>query len=73
MIGNVLMLFAYKMHEASKLAPFVYFQLISAAVLGWLIFGDWPDAWVIAGMTLIIVAGCTSAVLQSTRPIAARA
>ena len=73
MVGNVLMLFAYKMHEASKLAPFVYCQLISAGVLGWLIFGEWPDAWVISGMALIIVAGCTSAALQSTRPVAARA
>lgn len=73
MVGNVLMLFAYKMHEASKLAPFVYFQLISAAALGWLIFGEWPDVWVIVGMALIIVGGCTSAVLQSRRPVAARA
>ena len=73
MVGNVLMLFAYKMHEASKLAPFVYCQLISAGVWGWLIFGEWPDAWGIAGRALIIVAGCTSAVLQSTRPVAARA
>lgn len=72
MIGNVLMLFAYKMHEASKLAPFVYFQLISAVVLGWLIFGEWPDVWVIAGMCMIVVAGCASAVLQSRRPIAPR-
>jgi drug/metabolite transporter (DMT)-like permease len=72
MIGNVLMLFAYKMHEASKLATFVYFQLISAVVLGWLIFGEWPDVWVIAGMCMIVVAGCASAVLQSRRPIAPR-
>jgi drug/metabolite transporter (DMT)-like permease len=72
MIGNVLMLFAYKMHEASKLAPFVYFQLISAVVLGWLIFAEWPDVWVIAGMCMIVVAGCASAVLQSRRPIAPR-
>ncbi|MEP5153968.1 DMT family transporter [Planktotalea sp.] len=73
MIGNVLMLFAYKMQEASKLAPFVYFQLISAVLLGWLVFGDLPDALTIAGMALIIAAGSAVALLQSRRPIAARA
>jgi len=72
MVGNVLMLFAYKMQEASKLAPFVYFQLISAVVLGWLIFGEWPDVFVVLGMSVVIFAGCASALLQSRRPVAAR-
>ena len=73
MVGNCLMLLAYKMHEASKLAPFVYFQLISAVVLGWFIFGELPGIFAITGMALIIVAGCTSAMLQSRWPVAARA
>ncbi|MEM9580873.1 MAG: DMT family transporter [Pseudomonadota bacterium] len=68
MAGNVLLLFAYRMQEASKLAPFVYFQLISAAVLGWIIFGDFPDALTIAGMALIIGAGVMVTALQSRRP-----
>lgn len=72
MVGNVLMLFAYKMQEASKLAPFVYFQLVSAVVLGWLIFGEWPDVFVVLGMSVVIFAGCASALLQSRRPVAAR-
>ncbi|MGH1577391.1 DMT family transporter [Planktotalea sp.] len=72
MAGNVLMLFAYKMHEASKLAPFVYFQLISAVILGWVVFGDLPDLYAIAGMVLIVAAGIAVAVLQSRWPIPAR-
>lgn len=70
MAGNVLMLFAYRMQEASKLAPFVYFQLLSAVVLGWAIFGDLPSALTLLGMGLIVVAGSAVAMLQSRRPIA---
>lgn len=70
MAGNVLMLFAYRMQEATQLAPFVYFQLISAVALGWLVFGEFPSLFVTAGMGLILFAGCTSAVLHSRRPIA---
>jgi drug/metabolite transporter (DMT)-like permease len=64
------MLLAYRMQEATKLAPFVYFQLISAVLLGWAIFGDLPGVYVIAGMALIIAAGSASAVFQSRRPVA---
>jgi len=78
MIGNVLMLFAYRMQEASKLAPFVYFQLITAVFLGWLFFTDLPDALSFLGMGVIIFAGSTVAILQarsskSARPSTARA
>lgn len=69
MAGNILLLFAYKMQEASKLAPFVYFQLITAVALGWAVFGDLPDIVTIAGMALIIGAGSAVAVLQSRRPL----
>lgn len=69
MLGNMLMLLAYRMQEATKLAPFVYFQLISAVLLGWVIFGDLPGVYVIAGMALIIAAGSASALLQSRRPV----
>ena len=47
-----------------------YFQLISAVLLGWAIFGDLPGVYVIAGMALIIAAGSASAVFQSRRPVA---
>ncbi|MGB7317976.1 MAG: DMT family transporter [Planktotalea sp.] len=73
MIGNVLMLFAYRMQEASKLAPFVYFQLISAVAFGWLVFGEFPTLLTVVGMALIIGAGIAVAALQLRRPVTARA
>lgn len=73
MVGNVLMLWAYKLQEASKLAPFVYFQLISAVALGWFVFGQIPAVLSVFGMAMIIFAGSASAWVHSRRPVTARA
>jgi len=73
MAGNVLLLFAYRLQDASRLAPFVYVQIVSALVLGWAVFGQFPDALALAGIVLIIGAGAFNAALASRRPRAAAA
>ncbi|MFZ5963315.1 DMT family transporter [Thalassococcus sp. BH17M4-6] len=72
MTGNLLLLMAYRIGTASAIAPMVYFQLIAATVLGWLIFGDLPDALTWAGLAVIIGSGVISARLgrASFRPAA---
>ena len=60
MLGNLLLLYAYRIAPATRLAPLVYFQLIAAVALGWIVFGDLPDAWTWAGLVLIIGAGLWS-------------
>ncbi len=67
--GNFLLLFAYARAPAATLAPFVYFQLISAVLLGGVVFRDLPDAATWAGLALIIGAGIASANLP---PVASR-
>jgi drug/metabolite transporter (DMT)-like permease len=42
---------------ASTLAPLYYVQLISAAALGYLLFGDVPSVWTWAGAALIVASG----------------
>jgi drug/metabolite transporter (DMT)-like permease len=42
---------------AGVLAPFSYFQIVSAVVFGLIVFGDLPDLWSLIGMTLIVGAG----------------
>jgi drug/metabolite transporter (DMT)-like permease len=42
---------------ASTLAPLYYVQLISAAALGYVIFGDVPSGWTWAGAALIVASG----------------
>lgn len=56
-VGNYLLVVANKSAEASLIAPLVYSQLISATVLGVLVFGDWPDAYALTGLVLIAVSG----------------
>ena len=64
MLGNLLLLYAYRIAPATRLAPLVYFQLIAAVALGFLIFGDLPDGFTWAGLALIIGAGLTSTRLR---------
>ena len=38
-------------------APFRYTGLIWALVLGFVVFGDWPDVWTFAGSAIIVATG----------------
>lgn len=55
--GNFCLVLANQRAEASLIAPLVYSQLLSATVLGVLVFGDWPDPIALFGLTLIAVSG----------------
>lgn len=56
-IGHFLLIRGYERAPASLLAPFMYAQLVGALSLGWLVFGDFPDAWGLFGMTIIVGSG----------------
>ncbi len=43
--------------EAGAAAPFQYLEIVSATLLGWLVFGDFPDALTWAGTAIIVGAG----------------
>ena len=62
--GNLLLILAYGMAPATRLAPFIYFQLVFAAIYGLLIFGDLPDALTLAGLALLIGSGFASLALR---------
>ena len=47
----------YRRAPPSVLAPFEYTALIGGAIAGYLIWGEVPDRWVIAGATVIISSG----------------
>ncbi len=64
MAGNLLLIVAYKLAPASRLAPFVYFQLVAASALGIAIFGDLPDALTWTGLALLVASGFASLVLR---------
>lgn len=48
---------AFRLGEVSFVAPFKYAGLPAAALLGWLVWGDVPNAPALAGMGLIVASG----------------
>ncbi len=64
MLGNLLLLYAYGLSAATRLAPLIYFQLVAAVGLGWTVFGDLPDIWTWTGLIVILGAGIGSTRLR---------
>src|SRR5690606_16774732 len=56
-LGHLLQIKAFRNAPASMLAPFVYFQIISAAGLGWLVWGQFPDMLTWVGIAIICISG----------------
>jgi drug/metabolite transporter (DMT)-like permease len=56
-IGHYLLFAAHRLASALVLAPFIYTQIIWATAWGYLIFGDLPDTWTIAGGAVVIASG----------------
>jgi len=48
---------AFRMAPLSLLAPFQYFEIISATILGYAIFGDFPTASKWLGIAIIVASG----------------
>ncbi len=47
--AHYLMIEAFRLAEAALVAPFKYTSMVWAVLFGYLIFGDLPDAWTVAG------------------------
>jgi len=63
--GNYLLVISNRIADASLIAPLVYSQLISATVVGVLIFNDWPDLYSLLGLSLIVLSGFGSIVIAN--------
>jgi drug/metabolite transporter (DMT)-like permease len=59
--GQWIVVLAFRYADASVLAPFSYVQLLWATLLGFLIFGEVPDAWTITGAAVIVASGLYTA------------
>ena len=55
--GHLMVVFALQRADAGLLAPFQYLEVVTASLLGYLIFQDVPQNTTIAGVTIIIGAG----------------
>ncbi|GAB4239693.1 MAG: DMT family transporter [Methyloligellaceae bacterium] len=56
-LGHWLLIIAHRHAPAPVLAPFVYVGLISMIILGYVIFGDIPTWWTLAGGAVVIGSG----------------
>lgn len=56
-VGHYLLILAYRYAPASSVSPFLYFQILSMATLGYLVFGDRPDVWSLIGSAVIVASG----------------
>lgn len=54
--GHLCLVHAYRLADVGLVEPLVFFRLVWAALLGFLIFAEIPDAWVWIGGLLIVAA-----------------
>jgi drug/metabolite transporter (DMT)-like permease len=55
--GHFLLILAHRRAPASVLSPFIYTQIVYASTLGYLVFGNVPSEWTIAGAAIVIASG----------------
>jgi drug/metabolite transporter (DMT)-like permease len=65
--GQWIVVLAFRYGDASVLAPFSYTQLVWVATLGFLVFGEVPDAWTVVGAAFIVGSGLYTAHRERVR------
>lgn len=58
--GNLLLVLVNRTTPAGVVAPLIYSQLLAAVVIGFVVFGQWPDAISLIGLVVIMAAGASS-------------
>lgn len=70
--GHFMLIRAFRYAAASTLSPFLYAQLVWAALFGWLFYNHIPDATSVAGMAIIAGSSMAMAVVERRSQSAAR-
>jgi drug/metabolite transporter (DMT)-like permease len=73
LIGYQCVIMALRTGDISAVAPFRYSALLWAMVLGYLVFGDVPDAMMVTGASIIVLSGLYAFYRERVRhrPVAA--
>ena len=56
-LGHLFLILSLKYADASKLAPFGYFEIVTNVILGYYFFSDFPHLWTWLGLTIIVSSG----------------
>ncbi|MBT6119665.1 MAG: DMT family transporter, partial [Rhodospirillaceae bacterium] len=55
--AHYLFIEAFRLAQAAVIAPFKYTNLVWAVIIGLIVWGDLPDAWVFTGAALVVASG----------------
>ncbi len=64
-LSHGLSIAAFRFAPAGILAPIVYLEIVAAVVVGFVAFGDWPEAHTWLGISVILCAGALVAIKRS--------
>ena len=56
-VGHLFIILSLKYADASKLAPFSYFEIVTNIIIVYYFFSDFPDKWTFLGLFIIILSG----------------
>ena len=56
-IGHLFIILSLKYADASKLAPFSYFEIVTNLIIAYYFFSDFPDSWTFLGLFIIVFSG----------------
>jgi len=56
-IGHLFLILSLKYADASKLAPFSYFEIVTNIIIGFYFFNHFPDNWTFLGLFIIMSTG----------------
>ena len=56
-IGHLFLILSLRYADASKLAPFGYFEIVTSIIIGYYFFNHFPDSWTFLGLFIIISSG----------------
>ena len=65
--AHLLMIISFRYAEASKLAPFAYFEIITNVLIGFFYFKDFPNKWIWIGLSFIVLSGVYISLRESSR------
>ena len=68
-VGHFFLILSLKYADASKLAPFSYFEIVTNVIIGYYFFSDFPDIWTWIGLLIIINSGIYISIRERSRVV----
>ena len=67
--GHFCLILSLNYAEASKLAPFAYFEIVNNILIGYYFFGDFPNKWLWLGLFFIISSGIYISIRENRKKV----